>query len=138
MPLTPEEADEVLQALRARVRDSRLNFIDESATAMAFTRDDGRGKLIRYLDAAAQQLAAAAGEPLERTLGQLREYVRTAEGRPISEIAVSGSPTSDAFAGEDLTVLRGEPLLMALAEELARLRDEISNDTDLRMGMTSE
>jgi hypothetical protein len=124
MPLSREDADDILIYLRERVRSSRLAGADQEIIRAALDGPADR-VLIRYIDLLSQTLAARGAHGLGGSLGMLNTYVRTERGERIHEIeVVFDQPRARAF-GTDSIILQSDRDLRQLAEHLAAIRDDI-------------
>ena len=127
MPISRDDADEILRSLREWIRNSPFAPIDEQIIEAALDGDPER-VLVRYVDSLTQAIAARAGYGLTGSLHDLNEYVRTEDGNRIGSIEIAFDDESTRAFGTRRLVLQSDEALRELTETLVGIREAIDRE----------
>jgi hypothetical protein len=127
MPISRQDADEILRSLRELVRNSPLAAVDEEVIGAAFDGDQDR-QLIRYIDSFVQAIAARGGYGLTSSLRVLNDHIRTEDGKPISSIEVTFDEERARAFGTHEFVLQSDAPLREFVEALLSIRTMLERE----------
>ena len=147
MPLSREDARDIYDYLRMRVRET-LGRPDWDADIIAAVAEQEKGPheeldparpLVAYLSELEDRVYAHSYRAYESTLTQMGEFIRTEDRGPVRDIVLSITEADQALFGASGTVSLGDVAHSdELFQSLAAVRAEIQRDLGVELGHAEE